>query len=290
MSYNAATKVLTWSGTDTVQSLTFSETQSGVNLTSVTGGTSAYVGFSGGDGKFGSTQTITNFNFAATLPNASNVLPSTTPLFVAAGGTLDLYGVNQTVGDLSGAGAVTNTYNQSIATLTTGGDGTTQTFSGTLQDGGGSLALHVVSPGGLVLTGQNAYSGATTINTGGTLQLGNGQSGNDGSINGAGGGVVNNGMLAYNLFGAQTAGYKITGSGAVTQDRRRHADAGQQRQYLPRRNERPARAADCRARRQRPAERPAVRRGILWVRQPRPGRQQSNHHNAGRQRRHWQRG
>ena len=123
----------------------------------------AYVGFTAGDGEFGSTQTISNFNVSRAGVN--NVLPSTTPLLVAAGGTLDLNGVNQAVGDLSGAGVVTNT---SIgATLTVGGDNTSQTFSGTLQDGGGPLALTVVG-GTLTLSGTNNYSGGTTVN-GGTL-------------------------------------------------------------------------------------------------------------------------
>ena len=54
---------------------------------------------------------------------------------------------------------------------------------------------------------------ATIIN-GGTLQLGNGASGLDGSL--AGNSVVNNSALLYNLYGNQTAGYVISGSGSLT--------------------------------------------------------------------------
>ena len=47
--------------------------------------------------------------------------------------------------------------------------------------------------------------------------MGDGTSGHDGTITGAGG-VTDNGLLAYNLFGSQTASYAITGNtnGAVT--------------------------------------------------------------------------
>ena len=57
-------------------------------------------------------------------------LPSTTALFISKSGALNLFGGNQTVGDLSGAGKVTNSFPATIATLTTGGDGSSQTFSG----------------------------------------------------------------------------------------------------------------------------------------------------------------
>jgi autotransporter-associated beta strand protein len=187
VSYNALTNVLTWSGTDAgpnvnFAGLTFSETQTGVNLQTITGSNMAYFGFSGADGEFGSMQLISNFNYGSLIPSASNVLPSTTPLFIAAGGTLDLYGVNQTVGDLSGSGAVTNTYSLSnTATLTVGSDNTSQTFSGTLQDGAGVLALAMTgSSGSLTLTGTNAYSGGTYV-YGGTLIATNSQAIEDGT-------------------------------------------------------------------------------------------------------------
>jgi fibronectin-binding autotransporter adhesin len=69
-------------------------------------------------------------------------------------------------------------------------------------------------PGVVVVTMSNGYTGATAIN-GGTLQLGAGQSGQDGSLSGTSG-VADNGTLAYNLAGSQTAAYSISGSGSVT--------------------------------------------------------------------------
>ena len=49
-------------------------------------------------------------------------------------------------------------------------------------------------PGTLTFTGNNTYSGATTISAG-TLQLGNGAAGHDGSL--ATSGITNNATLAY---------------------------------------------------------------------------------------------
>lgn len=183
------------------------------NLATIVGGTSAYLGFTGGDGSVDSTQTISNFNYyyQGTPVTANNVLPATTALSVASGGTVDLYGSNQTVGSLAGSGVVTTSVN-ALCTLTVAGS--MQTFSGQLQDGAGMMGLTIVAPGGVTLTAANAYSGPTNIN-GGTLQLGTGLANQDGSITGAGG-VNNNGLLVYNLFGAQTAAYAIGGSGAVT--------------------------------------------------------------------------
>ena len=137
---------------------------------------------------------------------------------MVAGGTVDLYGGNDAVGSLSGAGTVTNSSAGSLSVLSVGG--TMQTFSGSLQDGAGTLGLTVNAPG-QILTGANSYSGTTTINGGGTLQLGNGAPSHDGSIYAiTGTGTVNNyGTLLYNLAGSQTASYAIgpaTGSGVVT--------------------------------------------------------------------------
>ena len=102
VTYNALANVLSWSGTDAGKDLTFSETQS-VNLQSVTGGSMAFIGFTGANGYNDSTQTVTNFSFSSAV---NGNLPSTTALFISKSGALDLYGGNQTVGSLSGAGTV----------------------------------------------------------------------------------------------------------------------------------------------------------------------------------------
>ena len=72
-----------------------------------------------------------------------------------------------------------------------------------------------VSGGGSeTLTGVNTYSGATAINTGATLQLGNGTTGNDGTIENTSS-LTDNGTLIFNRFGNISSGVGIGGSGAV---------------------------------------------------------------------------
>ncbi|MBP0661867.1 autotransporter-associated beta strand repeat-containing protein, partial [Mycobacterium tuberculosis] len=64
----------------------------------------------------------------------------------------------------------------------------------------------------LTLTGNNTYTGPTTINAGGTLQVGNG--GASGAI---GGSVANNGRLVINTGGTTTLGGSISGGGSIVQ-------------------------------------------------------------------------
>lgn len=82
------------------------------------------------------------------------------------------------------------------------------TFGGTIN-GPGKLLQE--GAGTLILTGNNTYSGGTTINAG-VLQLGNG--GTTGSITGN---VVNNSGLAFDRSDAITFSGLISGTGAVQQ-------------------------------------------------------------------------
>jgi autotransporter-associated beta strand protein/YVTN family beta-propeller protein len=84
----------------------------------------------------------------------------------------------------------------------------TLTFPGTIS-GLGSVVQ--AGPGATILTGNNLYTGGTTIGAG-TLQLGNG--GTSGSILGD---VANNGILAFNRADTLTFPGTISGSGSVTQ-------------------------------------------------------------------------
>lgn len=75
----------------------------------------------------------------------------------------------------------------------------------------GAGSVGVTGSRTITLTGDNTYTGTTTITTG-TLQIGNG--GTTGSV---AGGIVNNGTLAFNRSDAVTYASTISGSGNLVQ-------------------------------------------------------------------------
>ena len=99
----------------------------------------------------------TNVNAGTLQAGATNAFSPFSAFTVASGATLDLNSFNQTIGSLAGAGSVT----LGAATLTTGNDNTNTTFSGVISGSGG---LTKVGIGALVLSGNNTYSGPTTLN------------------------------------------------------------------------------------------------------------------------------
>ena len=88
---------------------------------------------------------------------------------VALNGTLDLNGFSIALNALGGSGTVTNSAPQSC-TLTVGVDGESSGFAGLIEDGTGGVALTKLGDGTFTLTGDNTYSGVTTI-TAGTLSF-----------------------------------------------------------------------------------------------------------------------
>jgi autotransporter-associated beta strand protein len=127
---------------------------------------------------------------------------------VNSGATLDLNGFNNRIGSLSGAGTV-STSNSTRAALTVGNGNTKTTFSGVLEDGAGVLQLIKSGTGTLTLTGNNIYTGGTTISAG-TLQLGN-----DGTSGSIAGNVTDNGTLAFNRSDPVAFAGVISGAGNV---------------------------------------------------------------------------
>ncbi|MDY0169808.1 MAG: autotransporter-associated beta strand repeat-containing protein [Thermoguttaceae bacterium] len=102
---------------------------------------------------------------------ASGVIPDGAGrgnVVVQSGATFDLAGFNETINGLSGGGVV-DTIAGGAPRLTVGGNNATSTFSGTIRNSAGTLALEKIGTGTLVLSGGNTYSGGTTI-AAGTLQ------------------------------------------------------------------------------------------------------------------------
>ncbi|HLX60329.1 MAG TPA: autotransporter-associated beta strand repeat-containing protein [Planctomycetota bacterium] len=88
------------------------------------------------------------------------------------------------------------------------------TVSGVIANGNATQVILNKNNAGLwIFTAPNTYSGATTI-AAGTLQLGDGTTGHDGSI--ASASITNNGTLVVNNFGAVTIGGAIGGTGVLT--------------------------------------------------------------------------
>jgi autotransporter-associated beta strand protein len=99
-------------------------------------------------------------------------LSSLSAFDVSGGATLDVNGHNVTIGSLAdgtGGGIVTNS-GIVPSSLTTGGDNSSTTFSGTIEDGTHALALIKNGSGTFTLAGNNSYSGGTTVN-GGALSI-----------------------------------------------------------------------------------------------------------------------
>ena len=119
---------------------------------------------------------------------------------------LDLAGFSNSVASLAGSGSVTNS-GASPATLTVGGNGTSTVFSGSLANGTGSLGLTKTGAGIFTLTGNNTYTGATTVSVG-TLQAG--------SITGFSSSSAFTVNSVLDLAGFSNSVASLAGSGSVT--------------------------------------------------------------------------
>ena len=88
--------------------------------------------------------------------------------------------------------------------------GQVDTLSGIISDGTEPGIVEVEGSGLLVMTGENTYSGGTTIASGAALQIGAG--GTAGSIIGS---VINDGALIFNRSNAQTFAGAMSGTGSL---------------------------------------------------------------------------
>ena len=110
---------------------------------------------------------------AVTVAGVANLLPATTAVQItAAGGTLDLNGVNQSIGSLAGVAGSVVTLGGGQLTV---GDATSTTFRGTISGTGGLVKQ---GTGTLTLGPANGATGITAVSVGpvtvagGTLALG----------------------------------------------------------------------------------------------------------------------
>lgn len=112
--------------------------------------------------------TVSQGTLQAGVNNAFGVNSAVT---VASGAVLQLATRNNSIGSLSGTGTVENA-GATSATLTTGGDNSSTTFGGVLQNGTGAGTLGLIKngTGSQTLSGTNTYTGNTVVN-GGTLAI-----------------------------------------------------------------------------------------------------------------------
>jgi outer membrane autotransporter protein len=187
-------------------------------------------GFNSTIASLSGTGAVLNNGATAAALAVDNNNASTTFSGVLQDGTSALQLTKSGTGTLTLTGA--NTYSGgttiSAGTLQVGNGGATGSISGNVTDNGilafdrsdavtfggvisatGSLVQ--LGNGTLTLTGNNTYSGGTTINVG-TLQIGNG--GASGSITGN---VTDNGTLAFDRSDSVTFGEVISGTGTLVQ-------------------------------------------------------------------------
>ena len=128
----------------------------------------------------------TNIQAGSIVAGAVNTLPSSTPLTVSSGASLQMNDFSQVIGSLSGAGSVV----LGSGNLTTGGNDTSTEFSGLISGDGG---LTKVGVGAFTLSGANTFSGDTNINAGSVVLTGsiNSNTSIAASANLLGNGVIN---------------------------------------------------------------------------------------------------
>ncbi|MBU1717966.1 MAG: autotransporter-associated beta strand repeat-containing protein [Bacteroidetes bacterium] len=112
-------------------------------------------------------------------------------------GNLDLNNISLIVGSLQGTTNITSSVAGAI-TLTIGSDNSSTTYSGSIQNGSGTVAVTKTGTGTLTLTGANTFTGAVTINAG-VLSVG----------------TIGNGGVAGNIGAASTAAANLVLGGGT---------------------------------------------------------------------------
>ena len=140
---------------------------------------------------------------------AANGFNQTSAHTVSAGAILRLNNFDATIGSLAGAGTVENG-GANNRTLTVGGNNSSTTFSGALQNGATStLGLAKLGTGTLTLSGTNTHTGTVTVSAG-TLAI-------------TGSNAMGTGFFVVGNAAGSRARLQIGAGAAVTAD---HVDAG----------------------------------------------------------------
>ena len=160
--------------------------------------------FSGGTTIAAGTISLNNAN--AVENSTVTVGPGGGLTFSTNGGSIPTFNV----GALAGVGNITLADNSYAVTLNAGGNNASTTYSGNL---GGPGGLTKSGNGSLTLLGNNNYTGSTTI-SGGTLQVGNGGSGE--FLTSANVSVASGAMLAFSHSDPLTYSGVIYGGGSLT--------------------------------------------------------------------------
>jgi autotransporter-associated beta strand protein len=162
---------------------------------------------------------------------ATNGFNQTSAHVVEAGGILRLNNFDATIGSLAGAGTVENGGAANARTLTVGGDNSSTTFSGILQNGGSfGLAFAKTGTGVLTLSGSSSTNtGTMNVNGGRLLITGTFDQGVNLGATGVGNGANTTGALyvpAGGSYASATLGIGgnasgvgslvVTGGGSVT--------------------------------------------------------------------------
>ena len=137
-----------------------------------------------------------------TVSNANALAGSTLDMNASDSGFIT-FSQASSIGGLTGSRNLANGGN----TLSIGGNNASTTYSGVLSGTGG---LTKQGSGTLTLTGNNTYSGLTTVSSG-TLAIGSG--GTSGSI---AGNIANSGAVVFNRSNALTYTGSISGTGGLT--------------------------------------------------------------------------
>jgi autotransporter-associated beta strand protein len=160
----------------------------------------------------------TSVSAGKTLTLNNNMALWNSPLTTSTGAIALGSGITTpTFGGLNGNGAlasmITSGYGNVTALTLNPQPGVTSTYTGVIADGVLGMTLTKSGLGTQVFGNTQTYTGATTISAG-TLQLGTGVTAQNGSV----ASIVDNAVLAFNNFDAQTYAGNISGTGKLVKN------------------------------------------------------------------------